>query len=372
MLCVSATSKAGTFSSSAPPLTPHPCTRSLCTLCTRPLDGDANCYSRAQGDLGSSKNYPILPPNVAPDTVGYEGASLFSSAFFANATIAYAKYCDGGSWAGHNSTPTHFNSTRLYYMGRPLLDALFADLMPRGLATARSVLYSGCSAGGLTAYTHIDYLSSLLSPSTVLLGLADAMFALHVPAFPGPGHTTYLEGMYQFVFTNMNASASLNQKCLAHYGAARGNECLYGAQVAPFVQTPMLVVNSRYDTWQEKSVVGIDCEANVSSSGGISLCPPGMEQQGKFWVAYGDTLAAAASALPPRHGVFLTNCPVHCQTGTGFGDPSTGAVATLGEAVDRWWPEALAHGKEPGWAAPRFIALDADECVQGPPSLLQC
>lgn len=82
---------------------------------------DENCYERAQGELGSSKTWPDLPPNRLPDTAGYEGASLFSSRYFANATIAYAKYCDGGSWASFNTTPTYVNNTRIWYMGRPML-----------------------------------------------------------------------------------------------------------------------------------------------------------------------------------------------------------------------------------------------------------
>ena len=82
---------------------------------------DENCYERSQGELGSSKTWPDLPPNRLPDTAGYEGASLFSSRYFANATIAYAKYCDGGSWASFNTTPTYVNNTRIWYMGRPML-----------------------------------------------------------------------------------------------------------------------------------------------------------------------------------------------------------------------------------------------------------
>jgi hypothetical protein len=127
-------------------------------------------------------------------------------------------------------------------------------------------------------------------------------------------------------------------------------------------------VNSKFDTWQEKSVVGIACNAKVSAAGVITLCPPSERKQEVFWRDYADTLAQHVAALPSRHGAFLTNCPVHCQTGGGYGDPSTGTVATLGQAVDAWWPQALAHGGEPGWVAPRFIALDTDECVQGPPS----
>jgi hypothetical protein len=328
---------------------------------------DANCYDRSLTSLGSSTTYPNT---IADSAWPYEGAALFNSTYFVNATIAYAKYCDGGSWASFNNTPTFYNNTRLYYLGRPMLDALFADLMPRGLATAQAVLYTGCSAGGLTTYTHIDYLASLLSPSTVLLGLADAMFAFHVPAYPGPGYITYLEGMFNHTFFDMNATASVNQACLAHYGELHGNECFYGGQVAPFVQTPMFVLNSKYDTWQEKSIMGIRCNTKVSSTGQITLCPPNMQNEEMFWKAYGDTMMGHAFALPPRHGVHFTNCPRHCQSGdnVSWGDPSTGTVATVGQAVDRWWPDALVHGREPNWVAPRYIALDSDECVRGPPA----
>ena len=326
---------------------------------------DGDCYERSLMSLGSSTTYPNTILNSAWP---WEGIALFNSTYFANATIAYAKYCDGGSWASFNNTPTFYNNTRLYYLGRPMLDAMFADLMPRGLATAQSVLYTGCSAGGLTTYMHIDYLASLLSPGTVLLGLADAMFAFHVPAYPGPGHITYLEGMLNHTFFAMNATASVNQACLAHYGKGKGNECFYGGQVAPFVQTPMLVVNSKYDTWQKASIMGIQCEPVVSKTGQITLCPPSMQDEETFWKAYGDTMMGHASTLPLRHGVHFTNCPTHCQSSAIrlWEDPSTGTEATVGQAVDLWWTDALVHGRDPNWVAPRHIALDSDECIKGP------
>jgi hypothetical protein len=90
-------------------------------------------------------------------------------------------YCDGGSWAGNAVVAV--NGTKVYYRGRLLLDALLDELMKDayGMNKASTVLYSGCSAGGLTAYIHTDYVASRvhnLTPTARVLGLADAMFSL--------------------------------------------------------------------------------------------------------------------------------------------------------------------------------------------------
>ena len=122
------------------------------------------------------------------------------------------------------------------------------------------------------------------------------------------------------------------------------------------------------DTWQEISVVGLNssaCPASVAKDGTITLCLPAFAEEQVFWERYGEELTARVAALPPRHGAFVTNCPVHCQTGVGWEDPSVGAIATLGQAVSAWWPDALAHSREPGWAAPRFVARNTDGCLLG-------
>jgi hypothetical protein len=334
--------------------------------------GAHDCYERSLTDLGSSSRYPQVPPGVLPPGPSYEGAALFSSTPFASFTIIYAKYCTGDSWTADNKTVSVVSGASVYFRGRRLLDALLAALMPRGLASAPHVLVAGCSAGALTAYTHIDYIASTLPPSTIVLGLADAMFALETSAFPGPNTTTYVVGMFDFVASNWDvAGPPVNAACLAHFGAAARVHCLYGATAARFVTTPMLIVNSKYDTWQEVSIMGLNktaCPASVSPAGAITLCTPAHADMQAFWVAYGDALTAALQALPPRFGAFITNCPAHCETGIGWLNPSRGTAATLGEAVEAWWPAAVAHARDPSWAAPRFVADDTDGCVVAPGS----
>lgn len=69
-----------------------------------------------------------------------------------------ALYCDGGSWAGNAVSPVMAkpNSSapaqKIFYRGRPLLDALYDHLLAAGLHSASELLFAGCSAGGLTVY----------------------------------------------------------------------------------------------------------------------------------------------------------------------------------------------------------------------------
>eukprot|EP00035_Acanthoeca_spectabilis_P012000 m.211915 g.211915 ORF g.211915 m.211915 type:complete len:146 (-) comp15499_c1_seq4:144-581(-) len=118
-----------------------------------------------------------------------EGTGLFDAPRFANHTVVYAKYCDGGSWTGAMSTPP-INVTvgsdppfALYFRGRGLFDGLFDELLTnRGLDKATELLYAGCSAGGLTTYIHADAVAATMktrAPGATVVALADAMFSLN-------------------------------------------------------------------------------------------------------------------------------------------------------------------------------------------------
>ena len=131
---------------------------------------DGNCYSRSLTDLGSSKAYPAQIANA-------EGVGLYDS--FPEATVIYAKYCDGSSFTGNVSQPVKVGNNTIYYRGRLILDALFDELFSmRGLDNATEVLFAGCSAGALTTYIHADYITGLLSkraPAAKTVALADAV-----------------------------------------------------------------------------------------------------------------------------------------------------------------------------------------------------
>lgn len=111
---------------------------------------EADCLTRSRTSLGSSSTWE--------QTLSYEGImsdSCFVNPDFCNYNRVAMKYCDGNSFSSDRELVV--NGTRLYMRGRRILDAVFRTLFKIGLAAAKNVLLTGCSAGGLATYLHADY-----------------------------------------------------------------------------------------------------------------------------------------------------------------------------------------------------------------------
>eukprot|EP00040_Diaphanoeca_grandis_P010394 m.53174 g.53174 ORF g.53174 m.53174 type:complete len:412 (-) comp21719_c0_seq1:72-1307(-) len=296
---------------------------------------DEGCAARANTALGSSKQ--MSPFSWGPTyTDTYEGSQLFQTPPFATATLVYALYCDGGSWSGNAAKPVVAkpNATApaqtIYYRGRPLLDALYDHLLTNGLSGASELLFSGCSAGGLTVYMHADYIAGRMPSTVKTVALADAMYSIDTvdvagyPVFPD---------LMSWVFNAMNSSASVNQGCLE--ANPNGTECMFGVNTAPHVKTPLFVINSKYDTWQAGGIIGAGtCGHDITN------CSTKIQT---FWSGYADKMVDALIALPPQHGGFLSNCQAHCQTGTASAWMNlTVNGATMGESFVTWYNETMA------------------------------
>jgi ribosome maturation protein SDO1 len=197
--------------------------------CTSDLDcaARANCSATKPGcitgrgccAMGSST---VWGPTY---TDSYEGAAIFSDPAFSNHTIFYAMYCDGGSWTGDMTATVPVGGATVHYRGRRLLDALLDALLAEGLGKASTLLYGGCSAGGLTAYLHADYVASRMPAGVKVVALADAMFSRDAPTWDGA--TTFLDHM-RWGYDAWNASSSGNTACIAHYGITEGWRCFFG------------------------------------------------------------------------------------------------------------------------------------------------
>ena len=140
-----------------------------------------------------------------------------------------------------------------------------------------------------------------------------------------------------------------------------------------FVQTPTLVVNSKYDTWQGRGVLQLnttECPGTVAADGTVVLCNSGMGDdavaQQQYWLEYGRAMLGAMGAVDERHGAFLTNCPGHCATSGAPFRESAFPGTNLKAAVLQWLGEAVANGKQPGWKAPRWLAQEGQKCTYAP------
>ena len=308
-----------------------------------------NCLERAGTNLGSSKNWPDTY------TDAYEGSAMFDYPPFNEFNVVYAMYCDGGSWAG-NTTQVVGNTT-VYYKGRPLLDALLDVLLGMGLKSADELLYSGCSAGGLTTYLHTDYVRSRVPASVKMVALADAMFSL---PYDNVGGVASYPSVMQFVYSAMNTFESVDSDCAAHYGRDMAWMCMFGAVGSRFVQTPLFILNSNYDSWQQAAIIGLgDCRGKEPDDK-PPMCKNTTERA--YWNDYTHVMLSNLTLVPPRHGAFLTNCVAHCQTGTG-GDYMRRSVdgITMGNAISTWYNATI--GGSTTDPAPRWVAkCDYEPC----------
>mmetsp|Transcript_25035 Transcript_25035/g.72421 ORF Transcript_25035/g.72421 Transcript_25035/m.72421 type:complete len:434 (-) Transcript_25035:135-1436(-) len=334
---------------------------------------DANCLDRSLTPLGSSLGYE---PTISGDGGGIEAVALYAS--LRDYTIVYAKYCDGTSWSGNVGEPirvrneTSGRNETIFYRGRRLLDALMDDLLQnQGLDEADVVLYGGCSAGSLTTYLHIDYLRTKLSPSTKLAGLGDSMYALPYKGYKSP--VNHFQQMLQWGYTAWNSSASINDRCREHYAQRMRPQdaflCLYGSIVVNFVRVPMLIVNSKFDTWQQKAILGLDgdyCSPKVDMDGTVIPCgndSPGAQARDRYWKIYASVMQRTVEELlPPRHGVFLTNCPWHCLFGWMNWYDSAGSDQQLNVATAHWIALLESGRIHENMTAPRWIAKEQDKC----------
>ena len=109
---------------------------------------------------------------------------------------------------------------------------------------------------------------------------------------------------------NFNSSGSINKGCLSKQGSGNAYKCFFGANVAPFVQTPLFVLNSKYDTWQGGAIIG----ANTT----IDKLPAKVRA---FWVNYGKQM------------VYVMRCyPVYSQFfGGWFGTHATPLCYAIGK-----------------------------------------
>jgi hypothetical protein len=168
-----------------------------------------------------------------------------------------------------------------------------------------------------------------------------------------------------WVYHTMDATgASVNEACVSDmaskYGVPKGNRsegwrCMFGSSVAPYVQTPTFVLNSKYDTWQAAQIIGagaFNCSTEIAS------CPTPIKT---FWVDYSNKMISLLDALPARHGAYLHNCQSHCQTGPGPWTTDTINGTYMGKAVASWYAAALQGTQE---SIPRHVdRCDVTPCA---------
>jgi len=170
---------------------------------------------------------------------------------------------------------------------------------------------SGCSAGGLATYLHVDHWADKL-PDAKVRGLADSGFILdyHSP------NTKDFRPKMKWVFNAMEAKSALNQACIADNWGADW-KCTFAEYTLPYVVTPTFVLNSQYDKAQILGFFGTPSEVDMINAFGRNLT----------------ARVLSAISTNPGHGTFLDSCYHHC----GYWNAFNVGADTQATAFSKWY-----------------------------------
>lgn len=223
------------------------------------------CISRSQSYFGSSKDFP---PYIHLDSEFYHYFSKEEglNPLMHNWNKVYIHYCDGGSFSGNAVSKYKIENEEkvIYYKGKNILKAIFDDLMQnRGLTGAIDIVLSGGSAGGLSVFLHLDYLVSILTPYNEGAKIVGLPISGYFPDKEGP---FYFSSRIKWIFDNMNVMESMNHECLRHHNE-KEYKCLFAPNILPFIQAPIFVIQSQYDSWQQSFIYALKSSLGFKNYG---------------------------------------------------------------------------------------------------------
>ena len=132
-------------------------------------------------------------------------------------------YCDGNSFSGNRDEPVNVKGLDgkvkpIYFRGRRIIDETLKALSTSfGLSSAKNVLLTGCSAGGLATYLHTDYVHDQLvgtwaqSLEKFKAASISGFFLYHNNVEDKPVYQTQMQN----IFNLANSTHGLNDACIA-------------------------------------------------------------------------------------------------------------------------------------------------------------
>ncbi|KAG5589178.1 hypothetical protein H5410_039692 [Solanum commersonii] len=286
------------------------------------------CLERTKTRLGSSKLMLM--------TVSFSGILSNKPEFnpdFYNWNRIRIKYCDGSSFTGDVAAADP--KTKVFYRGARIFSAVMEDFLAKGMKNAQNAILAGCSAGGLAAILHCDRFKGLLPPGAKVKCLSDAGFFINSQTISGTSHieqfysevvnTHSLRKFYRFDFTRpksvtlswiQGSAKNLPQSCTSRL---KPGLCFFPQNVAQQIQTPLLLVNAAYDSWQIKHILAPEVADPHGTWRNCKLdilkC---LSAQLQTMQAFRSEFLKALNSLGPSstRGYYINSCYAHCQTGT--------------------------------------------------------
>jgi len=174
------------------------------------------------------------------------------------------------------------------------------------------VVVSGCSAGALAVFIHIDFIASLVvgnanRNNVDVKGFPDAGWFLDLSTnskreafLPDESYTNKMKRSMLF----WNSTSSVNQVCLEN-NRNESWRCLFAPYIYQYIQVPLLIMQPIYDSWQLQNIFNlgcfpfsIDCQRNQANA---------------FDLFRNETFQSLLPVLmSEKDSLFLIDCIGHC------------------------------------------------------------
>jgi len=221
---------------------------------------------------------------------------MFSpTGLFPRANQIFVAYCSSDMWIG-NALPVN-NTLGWYFQGARIIRSV-VDVLAGRLASAKRVVFTGCSTGGEGVVLNVDMMRQLVrlvAPTAQFWAIADGGWLLNEK--PMSSSIRSLSKQFEIGLTLWGGLTQLGSQCLMA-NAPNISQCLFSPVALKYAQTPVLIQAEQYDSFLLEYNVGHQPPYNAT------------EQTFVQWIR--SDIYASLGALASSHAVFSPACFTTC------------------------------------------------------------
>lgn len=187
---------------------------------------------------------------------------------FWNWTIAFLPYCDGTFHQGTRKEPMNYKNKNLYFRGHNNTLQHFKYMDEKyGLYSAKKVVVTGESAGGIATYLWADHVYKNSKTKNVYSVPDSGLFLIDY-LNPKTGSALFppqLKTLFSIVNTEIDVPMD---DCIKDIGDSYA--CMNFSNNVKYFQAPLFIIEAGYDEYSVNHIIGQKCLTS-GSNGAYSL-----------------------------------------------------------------------------------------------------
>eukprot|EP00588_Corethron_pennatum_P011358 CAMPEP_0194267132 /NCGR_PEP_ID=MMETSP0169-20130528/1769_1 /TAXON_ID=218684 /ORGANISM="Corethron pennatum, Strain L29A3" /LENGTH=471 /DNA_ID=CAMNT_0039007941 /DNA_START=64 /DNA_END=1479 /DNA_ORIENTATION=- len=328
---------------------------------------NASCYERSKSHLGSTVDDTDDALSWANAEAYWSMDETVNPAVW-DWTSVFIRYCDGASLSGLREEPIVISKndgteTQIFSRGNFILQAIINELFSESSddespekedrnrkpsSVKQHLIVSGNSAGGLASFLHAHQFAEAINPNhTQMVVVTDSSFFREDDKNSYLTRRSYVD-MIKSVFEMSHAKKSLPLACIEKYQGDNDDKdeafkCMFAANVIPYINAPLLILQPRYDSYQTEFFLGYNHDDAVTNKDVVNQYGSNLKEELM-------TALNRQRMFEPKSKVFLSSCEFHTALGGWSDTPEDlnsvwlkAAVdgTTMNVAMDEWLKQVL-------------------------------